>query len=229
MIKTGYIDPMTLPRHLGGPRFAADDPPIAPVVVPPTPPSPPPAPQHVAPPPPPPPPRQTDDPAALRAEAAAYRIDARNNKEAADRAIAERDRIQREADERVAAATAQGQTVAQKFKNKAADAELRAAATAAGLQDLDILGLSIVDRSKLVIDDEGNVSGADVVIADLKAKKPNYFTPQSATPPTPTPRTGFAPPPVVPGSTPPAPPSVRAVPKADYNTAKAAALSALPK
>lgn len=224
MTKTGpTISSLLLPRHLGGPLMHFDEP------TPPTPPPPaPPAPpsfQHQTPPAPPAAP--PSPPAAgqriedVRAEAAGYRIEARTERERREAAEANSARIQSEADARVRAAEQQGATVATKIKERTADAELRAQATAAGLADLELLPL--IDRSKITVDDDGNVTGATEAIAEFKTKKPNYFQQVTVVVP-PVPRTGFAAPPITPGAPPPTPPSVRTADPAAYGASKAAAL-----
>ena len=216
----------SLPRHLGGPRVELDpnDPPLPPAPPPPPPPAPPPV-VHQTPPAPPPaprPPAASDDPAALRAEAAAYRVDARTARDQLAAAQAETERVRLEAEQRVTAATTTAQQTTQVFKNCTRDAELKAAALQEGLVDQDLIGL--IDKTGIVVGDDGTVTGVTEAVAAFKVKKPSYFTAPSA-PPTrrigdPTP-----PPPINPG--PPAPTDVRAQSKADYEAAKRAATASL--
>jgi hypothetical protein len=217
---------LLLPRHMGGPMFhyAEGDPP-APAAAPPVPPPAPPPPAYV-PPPAPSHPGRGETIEDVRAEAAARRIDARNAREAAEAAQREVVRIQKEADERVAASTAREQGVTTKIKARTADAELRAQAQAAGLQDMDLLPL--INRSGIVVDDEGNVTGVAEAIEALKVKKPVYFTAPAAAPPPPrVTGSGAAPPPPPAGAAPPAPTNVRQMSKEDYDAQKRAALRAL--
>jgi hypothetical protein len=200
------------------------------------PPPPPPAPPRVAAPAPayvppvePPAPRETGntatDLANTRAEAASYRIRARDAEEARLAAEARATQAAADADQRVRDAEARAATTANKIKSRALDAELRAAATAAGIRDADFIPL--IDRAGITVDDDGNVAGVDTAIAALKAKKPDWFAAAPPPAPAPPPRiTGAPGTPPVPGPTPP-PGSVKELPKGDYEAQKRAALRAL--
>lgn len=229
------ISSFALPRHLGGHRAAFDEP--NPPQPPPPPPSAPPAPpappvHHAAPPPPAPPaPRIGDTIEDVRAEAAARRIEARNEREARERAEQAVTTARAEADQRVAEANRIAQQTTQVFKDRTRDAELRAAAIGEGLVDADLLPL--IDKSKITVGDDGTVSGIVEAVAEFKAKKPSYFGTPSLQPALPR-RTGdpVPPPPIAPG--PPAPSTVAAIPKgqegkAAYLAARAAAVAALPR
>ena len=219
----------------------SDTPPNTPVPPSPQPPAPPPA----APPAPAPPPRYVEptqrsapdlerELADTRAEAAARRVDARTAREEADRAREEAARIRQEADARVAAAEAAGNQRAERFRQKAIDAELRAAAANAGLVDLDLLPL--ISREGVAADDDGNVAGVAEAVERFRAAKPTYF--RGAEPgPTPGPRQPVSsgprapvPTPAPGGPTPP--PSVRDIPRtregrAEYEAKKREALREL--
>lgn len=79
--------------------------------------------------------------------------------EAAAKALSERD--------------TQASTRIEKVRTRAINAELRAAAIAAGIMDLDLV--SLVDKSKIKVDDDDNIVGVDEAIAALKASKPKFF------------------------------------------------------
>lgn len=58
-------------------------------------------------------------------------------------------------------------------------AELKAIAIKAGMIDLDVLKL--VDLSKVTLNDDGSVEGADALIEDMKKNKPHFFKEASDT------------------------------------------------
>lgn len=247
MTKDRVIESWALPRHLGGPRVLFDnEPPLPPhPPTPPTPPAPPAPPIAAVPTPeplplPPTPPRapgQTDTERAqqlegiladVRAEAAQRRITGREAESRANTLNAEIATIRAEADRREAAALAAGNTRAERIKGRTIDAELRAAASASGLADMDLLPL--MDRAGVTCDDDGNVAGVQAAIDAFKVRKPEYFRAGTPTPPAPPPvarRTGDPTPPPPPGPGAPAPQAVAAMPKADYKKAQAAALAGL--
>jgi hypothetical protein len=217
----GYIDPFV----------CHDDPP------PPAPPAPPPADVEL----PPTPPRvagQSDTERAqqlegilaeVRAEAAVRRI---GKREAESRATAlqnELATIRADADRREQTARTEGEARTNKVKQRALDAEIRAAAVTAGLRDPDLLPL--IDRTGVTIDDDGNVAGVEAAITAFKTKKPEYF--QATLPARANERidvrTGSpappAPPPGLGGNS--APTDVRKMPAADYKAARRAALRSL--
>lgn len=167
--------------------------------------------------------------AEVRAEAAVRRIGKREAESKATALQAELTTIRADADRREQVARTEGESRTTKVKQRALDAEIKAAAVTAGLRDPDLIVL--IDRTGVTIDDDGNVAGVQAAIDALKAKKPEYFQPAVA------PRAGErvdvrsgspAPPqpPPGPGGT-PAPPDVRTMPKGDYNTAKKGALASL--
>jgi hypothetical protein len=212
----------------------------------PPPPAPPPAPDAELPPTPARAPGQSDTERAqqlegilaeVRAEAAHRRI---GKREAESRAAAlqnELTSIRTEADRRESAARAEGNTRAEKIKARAVEAEIKAAAVAEGLQDVDLLPL--LDRTGVTCDDDGNVSGVAEAVAAFKAKKPDYFRPAAGPAPRPGERVDVranplrqAPPQPAPGAQPPAPTSVTAIPRdragrQQYDAAKKAALASL--
>jgi hypothetical protein len=122
--------------------------------------------------------------AGLRAEAAANRVEARQN---ADRAAAAEEAA-RVAREQGAANVTAERTAAQeriaKANKRLITAEVKAAALSAGLQDLDLLPLC--DMASVTADDEGNVAGAAEAVARWKAAKPSFFQPGAAPAPRPT-------------------------------------------
>lgn len=198
-----------------------------------------PAPPPQSPPPPPPPqapPGETaeqrmvrlqGDLATTRAEAAAYRIDARTARETITT-------LERQITEAQASATAQvdevrrnADTHLQAERQLRADAELKAAAVAAGLTDVDLLPL--IDRRLVKIDSAtGAITGIPEAIATFKTSKPTYFRDVATSPPPPPPRssTGLQNPPPPPGPLPPVT-DVKALSKQDYAVAKRAGLAGL--
>lgn len=90
-----------------------------------------------------------------------------------------------------------------KLQLRLVDAELKAGAAAAGLRDQDLLLHPLLDRTKVMLSEDGTVTGIEAAFADLKTKKPEWFgtgpaTPTSARPPTggPAPAPGTTTPPV---------------------------------
>ncbi len=167
--------------------------------------------------------------ANLRVEAAQRRITERDARDRLAANETEMTRLRTESQQRETAAREAGTSTANKVKQRAVEAELKAAAAIAGLRDADLLPL--IDRTGVAIDDDGNVTGVDAAVTAFKAKKPEYFQPAAA--PRPGERVDVrsgspAPPqpPPGPGGT-PAPPDVRTMPKGDYNTAKKGALASL--
>lgn len=109
------------------------------------------------------------------------------------------------------------------------DAELRAAAQAAGLQDVDLIGLPTFPRA-MVKFENGAIVGIPEAIASFKAAKPAYFTPAAA-PPAPR-QPGGNPTPPPPANPNPPPADVRAIPKTpegrrEYDAAKRQMISTL--
>jgi hypothetical protein len=65
-------------------------------------------------------------------------------------------------------------------------AEIKAAAIAAGMIDLD--GLKLADLSKVTLKEDGTIEGVDTMLTEFKTAKPYLFgTPNSSSNPTPTP------------------------------------------
>jgi hypothetical protein len=167
--------------------------------------------------------------ANLRVEAAQRRITERDARDRLTANETEMQRLRTESQQRENAAREAGTATANKVKQRAMDAELKAAAVTAGLRDADLLPL--IDRAGIAIDDDGNVTGVQAAVDAFKAKKPEFFQP--ATPSRGNERvdvrTGSpAPPAPPPGNNGnPAPPDVRTMPKGDYAKAKRAALAGL--
>lgn len=111
--------------------------------------------------------------AELRAEAASYRISARDAKAEADRLRAEVDSVKAQTQAQIDAAKAPLQQKVEKVNQRILDTELRSSAIQAGLADMDLLPL--LDRSKITVDDDGNVTGVAEAVAEFKKKKPEYF------------------------------------------------------
>jgi hypothetical protein len=167
--------------------------------------------------------------ANLRVEAAQRRITERDARDRLAANETEMQRLRTESAARETAAREAGTSTANKVKQRAMDAELKAAAVTAGLRDPDLLPL--IDRAGITIDDDGNVTGVQAAVDAFKAKKPEFFQA-----PGPAPRaservdvrTGSpAPPAPQPGARGPAPADVRTMPKDQYGPAKKAALASL--
>jgi uncharacterized membrane protein YqiK len=79
-------------------------------------------------------------------------------------------KVSDEAEAKVAEATTAATTAA---NERVIQAELRTAATAAGMRDLD--GLKLADLSSVKLNDKGEVEGADALLAALKEGKPYLF------------------------------------------------------
>jgi hypothetical protein len=168
--------------------------------------------------------------ANLRVEAAQRRITERDARDRLAANETEMQRLRTESAARETAAREAGTSTANKVKQRALDAELRAAAVTAGLRDPDLLPL--IDRTGVAIDDDGNVTGVEAAVTAFKAKKPEFFQA-----PGPAPRagermdvrTGSPAPPAPPpgGGGTPAPADVRTMPKGEYGPAKKAALASL--
>jgi hypothetical protein len=120
--------------------------------------------------------------AELRAENKGWRLKADEMTKAAQAAREAADKVGAEAEARVTAA-----------REQVVRAELRAAAVRAGMIDLD--GLKLADLSGVALNDDGEVEGAEAVLAQLKDAKPYLFTPagqgtsSTQTPPPPKPTT----------------------------------------
>jgi hypothetical protein len=92
-------------------------------------------------------------------------------------------------------------------------AELKASAVKAGMVDLD--GLKLADLSKVKLNAEGDVEGADELMTEMKKAKPYLFgTPNSSNPKTP------------PSNTPPAAKNAKDMTPEEHKAAKAALLAA---
>jgi hypothetical protein len=123
--------------------------------------------------------------AELRNENKGWRLKAQEHEGRAKAAEAAAEQARAEADQRAAKAE---EAAAQRIIH----AELRAAALAAGMRDLD--GLKLADVSQLRLNQNAEVEGVDQMIADLKAAKPYLFEARAAStshtatrPPSPTP------------------------------------------
>lgn len=164
--------------------------------------------------------------ADLRAEAAARRVEAREAKvslaetqaalaTAQTQSAAERADIQRQADA--------ARSIADRAKERTLKAELKAAATAAGIADQDFIDL--IPRDKITIDDELNIVGLDTAITEFKTRKPALFRSAEAPQTPPRPTGSLSAPPPNPGSAHGS--AVKDLPPADYKAQKAGALKSL--
>jgi len=163
--------------------------------------------------------RLQNEMANTRAEAAAHRIGEREAREqvtAANTRIAE---IQAEAERRVVEATNASNTRVTTLQNRTIEAELKAAAIAAGLQDVDLMPL--IDRKAITFDDAGNITGIPEAIASFKTSKPAYFAAAAAAAAPAPVRTASPIPAPVPNQAPPAS-TVRGMSREDYAAAKKA-------
>ncbi len=112
----------------------------------------------------------------LRAEAAANRVEARKQHERAEQLAADLEKAKTEAERRVTEEVGKVTPKLEKMRATLVGAELKAAASAAGLVDLDLLHLPALDRSKIKVNEEtGEVEGVAEAVAAFKAAKPDYF------------------------------------------------------
>ena len=142
----------------------------------------------------------------VRAEAANYRIQARQLKEEASglrtQLEAAQNQTEQQRTELEGRATA-AQQFAERMRSKAIEAEIKAAAVSAGITDPDLVAL--IPKSTVVMDAEGNVTGAAEAIAGFKAAKPHFFRDPNHVP-APAPQGGSIVRPPAPG--PGAPPAI---------------------
>jgi uncharacterized membrane protein YqiK len=146
----------------------------------------------------------------LREENKGLRLAKTNAERAAEDAKAEAVKAKTDAEAAVAAAKADAEAKVKEADTRVSDgvaaaqkaaddrvisAELRTAATAAGMKDLD--GLKLADLSSVKLNAEGKVEGADALLTSLKEAKPYLFgeparttTTQTAPPPAPNALTG---------------------------------------
>lgn len=200
-----------------------------------------PPPPNNPPPPPPPAPRPPEPVAAtpearvtqleralgdVRAEAAAHRISEREAREAVATLTTQLTATRAEIETRVAATRQEFEPRMTALTNRTIDAELRAAAVAAGLVDVDLLPL--IKRDGIAMDADGvTIKGIPDAIAAFKTAKPSYFRDVAAPPPAPPVRTGPGAPPPAPAPGGPAPTNVSTLDRAAYKAAKSAQLAAL--
>lgn len=59
------------------------------------------------------------------------------------------------------------------YEDKYIDSELKAQAVAAGIKDIDFVKL--IDKEGVKLDENGNVTGIDKAISDVKSRKPQWF------------------------------------------------------
>lgn len=124
--------------------------------------------------------------AELRAENKGWRLKADEMTKAAQAARETAEKASAEAEARVRQAE-------EAARARVVRAELRAAAVRAGMIDLD--GLKLADLSGVALNEEGEVEGAEAVLAQLKDAKPYLFassaqgSSSTQTPPPPRPTT----------------------------------------
>lgn len=168
--------------------------------------------------------------ADTRAEAAAYRIDARTSNERQTALQAELAQAREQGTVREQEIQRNADTHVQNERLLRIDAELKAAAVSAGLVDPDLLPL--IPKAGIKVDANGNITGLSEAIATFKTSKPAYFRDVAAPPLPPPVNTGLRTPPPPPGSVPPVT-SVMDIPrntpegKRAYAEAKRAGLAGL--
>lgn len=150
----------------------------------------------------------------MRAELAAERVSAAHQQRTLEARAAKA-----EADLAAANTAAEGRVTTEvtkvtekltKMQQRLMDAELKAGASAAGLRDPDLLLHPLLDRTKIILGEDGEVTGVAEAFADLKTKKPEWFgtvAPPPGTPPPPARSTGGPAP--QPGSANPPPTNVK--------------------
>lgn len=111
--------------------------------------------------------------AQLRADLAAERLEKRRLKEEAEALKAALDAAKAEADTRVQNEVRQVTDRLTKAQSRTVDAVLRAEASAAGLEDMDLLPL--IKRDGISINDDFDVVGVAEAIAAFRESKPTYF------------------------------------------------------
>lgn len=111
----------------------------------------------------------------LRAEAAAQRVARQQAQERADNLARDLDAAKADVPRLIAEEAAKHTPKITKLHGTLINSELKASAVAAGMTDLDLLGLPVLDRSKIKVDDDGNVTGVEEALAAFKTKKPEYF------------------------------------------------------
>src|SRR5579859_2190170 len=109
--------------------------------------------------------------ADLRAEAAARRIEAKNERERAEKAERERDEEHENAKRAVEEEGNKFKPIKEKLESRIIQSELKAVAVAAGLKDLDLLPL--IKRDAMKLDDDGNPVGIEEAVAAFKESKPD--------------------------------------------------------
>ncbi len=143
----------------------------------------------------------TRNPAELMAELAAERVSKRDLEARTTQLQEELGRVRTEAEKKTQTEVAAATEKLSRMQKRVVDAELRGKAAESGLADLDLLAHPLLDRSKIVVDEEGNVSGIAEAFEELKSKKPEWFkkpgTPQTQAAPVttgaPTPNPASAP------------------------------------
>lgn len=102
----------------------------------------------------------------LREESKSYRLRAQEAEASAKAAKEIADKAEAEAKTKI-------ETASKAAEQRIIRAELKAAALKAGMVDLD--GLKLADLESIKLNDEGEVEGADALMAELKEKKPYLF------------------------------------------------------
>ena len=115
----------------------------------------------------------------LREENKGWRLKASEHEQAAKDAAAAVTAAKAEADAKIAEATTAAQA-------RIIRAEIKAAAVKAGMIDMD--GLKMLDLSKLTLNDDGEVDGADALLEAAKKVKPYLFGDAKTSSTTPPPK-----------------------------------------
>ncbi|HTQ70967.1 MAG TPA: phage scaffolding protein [Acidocella sp.] len=121
-------------------------------------------------------------------EAKGHRLNADNFRTQADEHKTAAERARAEAEAKIAEANAKAAETMTKAQERAVTADLKVAAREAGAVDISD-ALKLLDRSKLKINDDGDVENAAELLAELKKAKPYLFgdakTSSTAEPPRP--------------------------------------------
>ena len=135
---------------------------------------------------------RADTIADVRAEAASYRIAARQAREQAEDAQRALEALRAQHETEKASVTKPLQTKVERLQQRMIDATVTSKMVAAGLVDPDLVALAskMPDAPKLVLDDNDEVQGVDEMVEKFKKWKPDYFKkaePGSGRQQTPTP------------------------------------------
>lgn len=122
--------------------------------------------------------------ADVRAEAASYRIAARQAREQAEDAQRQLENLRAQHETDKVKVTQPLQTKVERLQQKMIDATLASRMVAAGLVDPDLVALAskMPDAPKLTLSDDDEVQGVDDMVEKFKKWKPDYFKKAGDTP-----------------------------------------------